>query len=434
MLRSARVGLGRTFVLVLAVVAVLADLALGGLILRPESARAATSITLMTPDANSQAQEWYTKVLKPGFEKATGITLNVIIIPDWTAYLQKLPVMFASGEAPDVFSVGGEFVGTYVSQGMLLPLNRFTDTWDGLKDMPRPAVLDGTVDGKQYTVPYRIDQRTLYYRKDIFDMVGLDPDRPPATWDELVSMGRKLVVRDAEGRYVRDALNLYPAWDLLSIFVLQNGGQLVSADGKRAGFDSPADKEALQFFIDLSQRYQIAGKDGSPWKGANSVVTGTSAMEYAGDWVLGAMAQVNPKQFNDLGVALPPKKVTRSGLLYVNKWAIASTSKAPEAAWKLIEYMEEPERRGEVSRINSFLPARLTIIRSQAPWMNDPRWWTIMQAAEQTVPLPGKARKLGDALLAMEKAVRSTLAGEKSLEQSLAEAVQQANLFLQGKQ
>ena len=389
-----------------------------------------TSITVMTPEAeNPQAAEWYQKVLKPAFEKATGIKVD-IQLADWNTYLSKVPVLFASGRAPDVFTVGGELLGSYVRAGMVRPLNQWADQWEGLADYPPPALMDGTIDGKLYTIPYRLDQRTLFYRKDFFELAGLDSRHPPATWDELVEFSKKLVIRDEKGEFKRDAINLWPHWSVVGIFILQNGARFVTPDGMRAAYDSPAAIEAMQFVVDLSQRYKVAGPWGSPWKGAESVVTGTSAMGYAGAWVLGQMQQADPANVAALGVALPPKKVNRSGMLFVNKWAISRTSKHPEAAWKFIEFITEPERMAEISRINSHQPARISVIKGFAPWKDDPRWLIFLAAASETVPFPANANKLADVLAGIENAMRATLEGKQTLEQAVTGEAQKATQLL----
>mgnify|MGYP000979713949 FL=1 len=424
--------------LVVATVAGLAGLTgLAGLAGVAPRARAATSakvtLTVMTPESeNPAAIDWYNKVLKPAFEKETGIALN-LQITDWNTYLQKLPVLFAGGRGPDVFVAGGELLGTYVKARMVQPLDKWTDHWAGLQDYPKAALLDGTIGGQLYTVPYRLDQRIFYYRKDIFEQSGLDPRRPPQTWDDLVDMGRKLVVRDEKGEFKRDAINLWPHWSNVAPFVLQNGGRFVTTDGKRAAFDSPQAIEALQFFVDLSQKYKIAGPWGSPYQGVESVVAGTAAMQYGGAFVLGQMASADPKNVDELGVTLPPKKVNRSGLLYVNKWAMSRTTKNPDAAWKFIEFATRPEVLAEISRINSHVPARISAIKGFSPWRDDPRWLAFLAAADETIPFPANANKLGDVMSAIEAAVRTTLEGKQGLQQAVATEAERATQILQGR-
>lgn len=45
---------------------------------------------------------------------------------------------------------------------------------------------DSYVDGKIYSIPFQRSTEILFYNKDAFKEVGLDPEKAPATWDELV--------------------------------------------------------------------------------------------------------------------------------------------------------------------------------------------------------------------------------------------------------
>lgn len=394
-------------------------------------ARAETTITVLTPEAeNPQAIDWYQKVLKPAFEKATGIKLDLQVTQGWTGYQDKLAVLFASGKAPDVFTVPGEQLGSYAQSKMVLPLDQWVSAWKERDDFPSAAWSDVTIDGKIYAVPYRLDQRTLLYRTDFFEQAGLDPKHPPATWDELVSFGRKLVIRDNNGEFKRDAINLYPAGDFVGIFVFQNGGRLVTPDRLKADFDSRPAIEAFQFVVDLSRRYQLGSPWGSPWKGANAVITGTAAMEYVGAWVMTPQTLSLLGDQRSLAVAVPPKKVNRSGWLYVNKWGIANTSKNPEAAWKFIEFMTRPENMAAISHINSHLPARLSVIRGFSPWKEDARWAMFLAATMETIALP-PVSKLGEVMTALEQTVRAVLEGKQGLEQAVATQAERITKLLQ---
>ena len=53
--------------------------------------------------------------------------------------------------------------------------------------------------GKTWGIPFQRSTIVMYYNKDAFRDAGLDPTQPPATWDELVSMGKQLVKKDAGG-------------------------------------------------------------------------------------------------------------------------------------------------------------------------------------------------------------------------------------------
>ena len=57
-------------------------------------------------------------------------------------------------------------------------------------------------DGKTYGIPFQRSTPVLYWNKDAFKEAGLDPETPPASWAEMVEMGKKLTKTDASGNPV----------------------------------------------------------------------------------------------------------------------------------------------------------------------------------------------------------------------------------------
>ncbi len=400
----------------------------GALLVASPVAWAQEKITVIVPDVQPAGQEYYKNVVVPAFEKETGIQVD-LQLTSWGGYVEKLKTMVAGGLAPDVIQVGGESVGSFVMDGLIRPLNTWTDRWPALNDFPKPALLDGTVNGRLYTVPYRLDQRPLLYRIDFFEEAGLDSRRPPATWEELVQAARKLVRLNDQGQIQRAGFDTHGAADLVGAFIYQNGGRLVSPDGKKAEFNSPRAVEAVEFIYDLIHTYRVGFLTGAPWENADPIVTGRAAMRFAGDWTLGMMERFDQKNADALGVALPPGRVTRSGWLNVNKWAITAASKNPNAAWKWIEFVSRPDVLAGLSRVNSFLPPRKTVVAGE-PWSRDPRWGVFMRSAEETVPIPANAYNFGQVLAELSKAANSVLKQEKPARAALDEAAQRATQAL----
>ncbi|HEX6971867.1 MAG TPA: extracellular solute-binding protein [Limnochordia bacterium] len=394
-------------------------------------AQAATTISVMVPDVQEAGRAYYTDTLVPAFESETGIEVD-LQLTTWGGYMDRLMTLFVAGEAPDVVQVGGEALGTLIGNGVLQPLDPWARGWRGLNDFPRTALIDGTVEGRLYTIPYRLDERPLLYRKDFFADVGLDPAKPPTDWDSLLDAARKLVRYNADGAIERAGFNTEPAGDLATIFIRQNGGRLVDSERQRAAFASPEAVGGIQFLADMVLSARVGLPTGSPWEGADPIVTGRAAMEYHGDWTLGMMAQYDPSNPDAVGVAIPAGRVTKSGFLYVNKWAMTKTSRNPDAAWQWIEYVSRPEVLRALSRANSFLPARRGAVTGP-PYDEDARWGVILEAVEHTIPLPGNVFNLGGVMSELSKAVTKVLNGEQDPRTALTEAVPRADALISGR-
>lgn len=169
----------------------------------------------------------------------------------------KIQTAMQGGTPPDVFVSLATQRFTMASTGMAMPLDELIEA-DGdegkayIDDFLPGFMEDSYVDGKIYSIPFQRSTMVLYYNKDAFKEVGLDPEAPPTTWEELAEYGQKLT---NDGRYgVGIALNSGSAQWAFTGFCLQNstdGQNLMSEDGKSVYFNTPENVEALQFWLDL---------------------------------------------------------------------------------------------------------------------------------------------------------------------------------------
>ena len=103
----------------------------------------------------------------------------------------KLPTAFASGSGPDLFIISpGDFL-RYYNGGVLLDLTPFME--QAARDDFFPSVIaNRMVDGKIYGLPYEVEPMAMYYSVDAFNEIGLTEKDVPKTWDELLSVAKKL--------------------------------------------------------------------------------------------------------------------------------------------------------------------------------------------------------------------------------------------------
>lgn len=169
---------------------------------------------------------------------------------------QEFVTAMAGGKGPDVMHVWIGMLPILARAGFIAPLDHQLKDWDQ-KDYIPPIVWEpAVVGGNTYGVPRDTYFMVLFYRKDLFRRVGLDPERPPQNWDELVEYARRLT-RPELGQY---GFGLTPnTWTFMD-FVWQNGGQLVAKDtaGKwRSRLDTPEVLGTLRFWRDLKWRHRV---------------------------------------------------------------------------------------------------------------------------------------------------------------------------------
>jgi multiple sugar transport system substrate-binding protein len=125
------------------------------------------------------------------FEQETGIKVNMIEV-EWDTMVNKQAVALTAREPTyDIVDCGSFMLPEYVPSGLyddisdLFPPERKKLYMEGIVD----AV---TIDGKVYAAPIMASWVIMFYNTQMFEEAGLDPNRPPKTWDELVQFGKKL--------------------------------------------------------------------------------------------------------------------------------------------------------------------------------------------------------------------------------------------------
>lgn len=121
-------------------------------------------------------------------------------------------------------------------------------------------IRDSYIDGQLVSIPFARSCCIFYYNKDAFREVGLNPDEPPATWDELVEAAQLLMKYDSSGNMERagfgiceNQANSQWPWAILTA---QKGGQINSDDGSYTYFDSPESIAAVEWWVDLHTTYK----------------------------------------------------------------------------------------------------------------------------------------------------------------------------------
>jgi multiple sugar transport system substrate-binding protein len=204
---------------------------------------------------------------------------------------QTLVQSITSGDGPDFVSIDTPDLSQFIEAGALEPVDDFYDS--DLLDTENlwPAVADASeYDGQRYGVPISAFTSLLFWNKDRFAEAGLDA--APTTWDEFSEIVPKLSV-DENGDGTPDqwaiALPVKESVPSFQTFALNNGGGLVSDDGKTAIIDDPKTVEAIDYWSDL-----VVDKKASPigLNGADAdamLVSGQASMELIGPWMVGLL-------------------------------------------------------------------------------------------------------------------------------------------------
>lgn len=276
----------------------------------------------------------------------------------------KIQTAVQGGTPPDVFVSLATQRFTMASTGMAMPLDELiaADGQEGkayIDDFLEGFMEDSYVDGKIFSIPFQRSTMVLYYNKDMFKEAGLDPETPPKTWEEMADYAQKLTNDDRYG--VGIALNSGSAQWAFTGFALQNssdGKNLMSEDGKKVYFNTPENVEALQFWMDLQNRYQCMAEGIVQWTDLpTQFLAGEVGMIYH---TTGNMANINTNAEFEFGTAFLPghKQVgapTGGGNFYISN---GISDERVQAAWKFIKFATATDRAAQWSLDTGYVATR----------------------------------------------------------------------------
>ncbi|WP_371621697.1 sugar ABC transporter substrate-binding protein [Streptomyces sp. NBC_01116] len=165
----------------------------------------------------------------------------------------------AGGQMEDVFYTYFTDTERVVSINQAADITEYVKDLKAYKDIARPLRDAYTVDGKIYGIPRTNYSMGLLYSKPLFTKAGLDPDKPPATWEEVQAAAKKIAaLGDGTVGFAEYSAQNQGGWHFTASIYSQ-GGAVVSEDGKKATVDTPEGKAVLQNLKDMRWRDNSMG-------------------------------------------------------------------------------------------------------------------------------------------------------------------------------
>jgi sn-glycerol 3-phosphate transport system substrate-binding protein len=288
------------------------------------------------------------------FEKENpGIKLRPIYSGSYQESIAKALTAVKSGEPPVTSILLSTDMFTLIDEDAIVPFDDLIKTRedrDWLKSFYPAFMENSQTGGKTWGIPFQRSTIVLYYNKDLFKEAGLDPNKPPANWREMTEYAQKLTKRDASGRVTQWGVQIpssgFPYW-LFQGLAIENGANLMNQAGTEVYYDKPAVIEALQYWVDLVNKYKVHPPGIVEW--------GTTPKDFferkvAMIWTTtGNLTNVKNNAKFDFGVAMLPANKQRGsptggGNFYIFK---KSTPQQREAAFKFIKWATSPERAAQ---------------------------------------------------------------------------------------
>lgn len=279
-----------------------------------------------------------------------GVKVKPIYAGTYQESLVKAMTAAKSGQPPTMAVLLSTDMFTLIDQGAILPVSDLAKGPDDKKwlDGFFPAFMKNSrTTGKTWGVPFQRSTIVQYWNKDLFKQAGLDPEKPPATWDQLVEYSRKLTKIDANGNVSQWGVKIpssgFPYW-MFQGLAIANGAELMNADGNQTAFDAPPVVEALQYWVDLSAKHKVMPPGVVEW--------GTTPKDFlekkaAIIWTTtGNLTNIRTNSTFPFGVGMLPAKKrlgspTGGGNIYFFK---DTTPEQQQAAVKFSRWLTHPQR------------------------------------------------------------------------------------------
>jgi multiple sugar transport system substrate-binding protein len=271
-----------------------------------------------------------------------------------TKMIELVQTAFAANQGPDIFNLSIEDEYAYIANGRVAPVDYQAAGYKNKADLLN-AYGDGfldpvTANGNIYGLPLELTNWCIYVNKKVFRSAGLDPDRDyPKTWEDMVTVSEKLVIRNGDILTRRGFDFRYPYYLVAFVpMVEQLGGKLISDDGKTAIVND----QAWLTFLRYMQAWGPKGKNlGSPtYTNARNLFNKDNndiAMATTGLYQQGRIKADNPAFFDSKEwMVIPYPKFQNAvkdvaGCYYGHYYMVnAQAPKArQDAAWKFIGFM-----------------------------------------------------------------------------------------------
>jgi sn-glycerol 3-phosphate transport system substrate-binding protein len=308
-------------------------------------AKAETELTMYYPIAVGGSLTTVVGGIVAGFEAANpDIKVNAIYSGNYDDTRVRALSALNSGEPAQLAVMFSIDAYDLIEQDLVVPFDDVvsSDAEKAWLSGFYPALMaNGTIEGKTWGVPFQRSTIVAYYNKDMFRAAGLDPEKAPTTWDELISMGKTLTKDGTHGLMIPSTG--YPYW-MFQALAIQNGKELMAGDGLTTYFDDPKVVDTLEFWKSLSTEHGIMPTGTVEWGTLRQAfLEGQTAMMWHST---GNLTAVKKNASFDFGVAMLPGNErlgspTGGGNFYLFK----DTSDAEKAAaLKLIKYMTAPEQ------------------------------------------------------------------------------------------
>lgn len=334
---------------------------------------------------------------------------------------QKLMATIAAGQPPDLVNLDTELALILAQNGALTDLTDLVKPDEKARYFPN-LWQAAEVEGRTFAVPWYVTTRVIMMNREIIAKAGLDPSRPPRTWEELDTFARQVAARTgAVGEM--PAIRIVNDWGMV-------GASVVDPTTLEPTFVNPEAIAALERYRNLYQEGVMPPETLTEgYKGAlDRYKAGSLAFLEAGPQFLLRIKADAPSVYRSTILAPLPETPSKTIPAATMNFAIPRSSKNRELAVELALFLTSPKAQLEFAKLVPLLPS--TVESTKDPYFqkggDDPLQAEAVrlsiaqlpQARDFSLALPRQRDLMRSLNAAVERAIR----GEQTSQQALQEA------------
>jgi len=304
--------------------------------------------------------------LMPEFERThPGIRVAVQQLP-WTAAHEKLLTAFAGDSTPDIAQLGNTWIPEFVALDALAPLDARLAKSSVERDDFFAGIFDtNVVDQHVYGVPWYVDTRLLFYRRDLLEAAGVHA--APSSWAEWMQALAAVKAHAAPDQYA--ILLPLNEFEPLLALALQQDDPLLRDGGRYGNFESEGFRRALGIYVDMFRRGfappVTASQMTNVW---TEFGRGTFAFYISGPWNIGEFERRLPSSLQNAWATAPLPGPSGPGASIAggSSLVVFRASRVQDAAWQLVEYLSRPDVELRFREMTGDLPPRRSAWRDPA--------------------------------------------------------------------
>ncbi|WP_328866403.1 ABC transporter substrate-binding protein [Streptomyces sp. NBC_00304] len=385
-------------------------------------------ITFQTWNLQANFKDYFNGVIADFEKKYPGTDVKWVDRPG-EGYADKISADAAGGTLPDVVNVSPDLVAPLAKAGIALDLDKAAAKY-------REEYLPGAWQSHQipgtegtFAFPWYLNTGPMFYNKRLLKDAGLDPQKPPATYDEVFSDGRKLAEK-SKGKVA--ALANVPTIEDFGRY----GGQLMNKEGTGFAFNDAKGVELLTRYKEL---YDVKGLDAqaltaTPESSGHKFLTESVAMNPGSALDLDNFKKQAPSLYKNIGITDQVSNTGKANMYVMGIMVNAQTKRQP-AAVAFAHYMTDATRQMEFAK-------QVAIFPSTAGSLDDP-YFTKEDGTDETRVRVAAAKSLKTAVnytpvlfseqmkTELRNQIAKALQGKQSPKEALDNAVKACDRLLQ---